>query len=61
MIPSNLEHPSNRTCDKCGKRNPDNRPVKQKALGKANVYMPGTFHWCGLCRFNYMGTWKHAR
>lgn len=50
-----------RTCDKCGKHNPDPQPVKQKALGKANTYMIGTFYWCGLCRSDFMGTWKHAR
>ncbi len=50
-----------RTCDCCGKRNPDPQPIRQRAMHKATVYMPGTFYWCRECRRDNNGTWKYAR
>jgi len=52
-----------RTCDNCGTATPRPQlaPVKVKAAGKANVYLPATFYWCPACRRDRRGTWKHHR
>ncbi len=50
-----------RTCDCCGKKSPHVAQIKQKAQGKANVYLVGTFWWCDRCRQDNNGTWKYNR